>query len=415
MISSPYKIECELGEITTTSHKLNAKGQSSYDSGAEFFAPTASREKFKSNRFMELSLDFSTDMSDRKAAERLNRIRNESHGILPTTYRNTMEREGQKIQQCIEAKCATALLQNGFNAEGEYLDDSGFKPDKSIYIDHDMVREAADALELPSYNISDYESPEHAVNVSVDDVFVKKQTEKRPKAVDAEQPKRVANTVIHVQKGGGSYILNGSTLIGTLKQLIGFLLCCGLLGRQLVFFTDGARDLHSAIPKMFSFLNYKIILDWYHLKKKCQEQLSMALKGSKVRNEFLDKLLPCLWFGNISKAILLLKNIDQEKVKNHEITVKLIEYLERVRGFIPCYALRKQLGLRNSSNLGEKSNDLVVANRQKHNGMSWSKDGSVAFASVSSAVYNNEIVLWVNNHDLAFNLVEVSSPGQIAA
>jgi hypothetical protein len=39
---------------------------------------------------------------------------------------------------------------------------------------------------------------------------------------------------------------------------------------------------------------------------------------------------------------------------------------------IPVYAVRRQLGLRNSSNRGEKANDLLVAARQKHNGMSWS-------------------------------------------
>ena len=117
----------------------------------------------------------------------------------------------------------------------------------------------------------------------------------------------------------------------------------------------------------------------------------MALKGSRIRNEFLEELLPCLWFGNVDGAILLLRNIDGNKVKNYEMITKLIEYLERVRGFVPCYALQKKLGLRNSSNLGEKANDQVVANRQKHNGVSWSGEGSVAFASVASASCNSEI------------------------
>jgi len=46
-------------------------------------------------------------------------------------------------------------------------------------------------------------------------------------------------------------------------------------------------------------------------------------------------------------------------------------YLKRNTPYIPCYAIRKELGLRNSSNIGEKMNGLVVSNRQKHNGMSW--------------------------------------------
>jgi hypothetical protein len=52
---------------------------------------------------------------------------------------------------------------------------------------------------------------------------------------------------------------------------------------------------------------------------------------------------------------------------------------------IPCYALRKAFGLCNSSAIGEKINDLIVSNRQKHNGMSWSKKGSLALASLTAA------------------------------
>jgi|GEM_PF-3074949 len=39
----------------------------------------------------------------------------------------------------------------------------------------------------------------------------------------------------------------------------------------------------------------------------------MELKGSRIRNEFLEELLPCLWFGNVDGAILLLRNIDGNK------------------------------------------------------------------------------------------------------
>lgn len=342
-------------------------------------------------------------MSDRKAAKRLNRIRLETQGISPTTYRNIAEREGQKIQQCLETKCTEVFEQNGFNANGEMTDNSEFKPAEGRHIEKDDIINAADELNIKDFKLSDYESSEHTVNISVDDVCVKRQSDKRPKD-EAPQPKRVYNTVIHVQNTKGSYILNSSSILGALKLLIGLLLNCGLLRQQLVFFVDGARELHNAIPKMFAFTNYKIILDWYHLRKKCQEQLSMALKGSKTRNEFLDKLLPCLWLGNINGAILLLRNIESDKIRNSDIILKLIEYLERVRDYVPCYAIRKKLGLRNSSNRGEKSNDLVVSARQKHNGMSWSSVGSRAFASVASASSNCQLHAWVHNTTIDFKI-----------
>jgi hypothetical protein len=231
---------------------------------------------------------------------------------------------------------------------------------------------------------------------------VKRQTEIRPRIEGEEQPKRVNNTVIHVENIIGKYLLNAENLTASFKMLLGFLLYKNVLKQQLVFFTDGARSIHNEIHRMFGFTNYKIILDWYHVQKKCKEFLSMALKNSKIRNEFLKELTPCLWFGNVDGAISLLENIDAKKVKNIDKITELIGYFERVRSYIPCYAMRKELGLRNSSNLGEKSNDLIVSSRQKHNGMSWSDDGSIAFASVASAHFNGELQRWIHSKRVDF-------------
>ena len=283
-----YRIESELGEITTYTHKLTgAKGQPDYDSGESFFEKTASREKFKSNRMMELILDYSTDMSDRAAARRLNRIRHETKGIIATTYRNTVEREGRKIAEHIEKKCEEALESNGFSVDGELKENTEFMPEASKYLPIETLGAA----------------------------------------------------------------------MAELKQ------------------------------------------------KKCNQQLSLALNSSKVRKEFLKELLPCLWFGNVDGAIKLFGTIHPKRIKNAEEIDKLIGYFERCRAYIPNYALRKELGLRNSSNLGEKSNDLIVSSRQKHNGMSWSDDGSRAFASVAAAYCNDQILNWVHSQRINFDFV----------
>ena len=50
-------------------------------------------------------------------------------------------------------------------------------------------------------------------------------------------------------------------------------------------------------------------------------------------------------------------------------------------------------------------NDLVVAERQKHNGMSWSKEGSVALASITALKRNNESRKWFEEKELDFRLV----------
>jgi hypothetical protein len=82
----------------------------------------------------------------------------------------------------------------------------------------------------------------------------------------------------------------------------------------------------------------------------------------------------------------------------------LTGYLERNRSHIPCYAVRKRLGLRNSSNRGEKANDLVVSARQKHKGMSWSKGGSTALATLTALVSNDNHSLWFENRVVDFRL-----------
>jgi len=119
------------------------------------------------------------------------------------------------------------------------------------------------------------------------------------------------------------------------------------------------------------------------------------LRARLIRNEILKDVMPLLWHGLTNQAIELLKQIEPEKIKNNEKLAKLIAYLERNNEMIPCYALRKKLGLCNSSAIGEKMNDLIVSNRQKHNGMSWSKNGSLALAALTAAKLNGEDHTWL--------------------
>ncbi|MDA8205061.1 MAG: hypothetical protein M0Z36_03260 [Thermaerobacter sp.] len=51
------------------------------------------------------------------------------------------------------------------------------------------------------------------------------------------------------------------------------------------FCVDGARTLHASIlTRLATWLPLRILLDWYHLEQKCKLQLSLALRGAKLRN-----------------------------------------------------------------------------------------------------------------------------------
>ena len=53
----------------------------------------------------------------------------------------------------------------------------------------------------------------------------------------------------------------------------------------------------------------------------------------------------------------------------------------------------------------EKANDIVVATRQKHNGMSWSKAGSGALAIITAARINGELENWMATGEVGFKMV----------
>jgi hypothetical protein len=150
-----------------------------------------------------------------------------------------------------------------------------------------------------------------------------------------------------------------------LPRIVAFLLFNNNLKNYLLFFVDGEKSLHNAIVNVFSwFKSYGLLLDWYHLGEKCKMELSLALKKRDFRNEILKKVQQQLWIGKIDAAIEILRTIDKDNIKSDSNIERLIGYFERNRNYIPCYALRKSLGLRISSNKAEKANDLLVASRQ---------------------------------------------------
>ena len=188
---------------------------------------------------------------------------------------------------------------------------------------------------------------------------------------------------------------------------LAFLLKNDLLeNRALTFFVDGATNIKNSIQTVFCWRPYDVVLDWHHLYKKCAERLSLIMRGSILRNETLKQLARILWRGALDEAIAFLNLIPDDKIKSNGSYHRnnLIDYLNRNRDNIPCYALRKELGLRNSSNLVEKANDRVVAVRQKNKGMSWSRSGSTALANIRAMRINGESLAWNFSRQLRFSL-----------
>ena len=175
--------------------------------------------------------------------------------------------------------------------------------------------------------------------------------------------------------------------------------------RRLIFLTDGAVNIRDRIERFFAFREHTIILDWLHLDKKCYEYMSMAVKGTKAEKDGMKRTLSSiLWTGRADKAIKFLNGIKKKSIKNDRKLNELKDYILRKSPVLTCYALRHELGLKISSNRVEKENDLVVASRQKHNGMSWSDKGSGALAIIAAASRNNELDSFLVNKQIRFRL-----------
>lgn len=230
--------------------------------------------------------------------------------------------------------------------------------------------------------------------IYIDDVLVKHQKESRTPG-SKRDGRFIAQTVISIQVQDRKYHITATSMQEALRRLMAFLLENHLMeDRQLIFISDGATAIKEGIDTFFGFRDYKLYLDWYHLHKKCYQFLSSGLKTGKAVREAKERtgreLASLLWVGNWSKAMEYIKQIDDRFVKSRKALDDLANYIDRKKENIPCYAIRDGLGLHNSSNPVEKANDLIVAQRQKNNGMSWSTCGSGALAAITAAGRNGE-------------------------
>ena len=128
------------------------------------------------------------------------------------------------------------------------------------------------------------------------------------------------------------------------------------------------------------------------------------MKGREIRNATLEKLRPLLWYGLVDQAIQFLQELDADQIKRENAREELIGYLERCQPYIPCYAVRQKLGLRNSSNISEKMNDLAVSKRQKNNGMSGPPEGSVGLVALMALIQNQEQDTWFDKGTVKLEL-----------
>jgi hypothetical protein len=168
--------------------------------------------------------------------------------------------------------------------------------------------------------------------------------------------------------------------------------------RRLLVLADGARWIRDWFEGLGVSGGTRIVC-WWHLVKRCQQDLSRACRGREHRREVESALLGALWHGRVDEALGVLRAHSGE-MKNLEALEELIGYLEARRPYLPDYAARQRAGLWIASNRVEKFNDWSVSARCKHQGMEWTEAGVVSLAVLEAARRNGELPVWRAKHIL---------------
>lgn len=152
----------------------------------------------------------------------------------------------------------------------------------------------------------------------------------------------------------------------------------------MVALTDGATRLRVHLAGVFG-CTVRIILDWYHLRKRVRDKLSMLAHTRPQREAWERAMLTRLWYGDTPQAVAFVQSL---QVRHPEQRDELVGYLQRHQAEIIDYDRRQRAGKPIGSGQMEKTVDVAVASRQKKKGMSWSPRGSRALAVLRVAQMN---------------------------
>jgi len=157
---------------------------------------------------------------------------------------------------------------------------------------------------------------------------------------------------------------------------------------NVVAISDGASHIRQSVQEIFGQMP-TVILDWYHLRKKTRELMSMIAMNKTDKERHLPHILSQLWSGAVDSVLDYLRT--QVQVRNAAKHEEFIGYLEKHRHEIIDYEKRQNTGKPVGSGRMEKGVDQVIGHRQKKKGMAWSAKGSKALAILKVVELNG---LW---------------------
>lgn len=285
----------------------------------------------------------------------------------------------ERVQQLVAERCGTTRvsdqrIQQMVQAQAQQLTQA-----QAALI----ATQAAALTTVRAVPVDGYDAQAEEVTWLADGVCVSEQ-----KAVRDQHPKvgkeRTTTDRALLEKPDGSYrtIIAGTGIDAVQLARAESVQAWGQAAAQLpvVALSDGARSIKQALQAVFG-AQVTHILDWYHLQAKVCQMMTMIAPHKAAKQASNEVLLHALWHGETDKALTHLRELTPKNAAKRE---ELAGYLEKNRTTIIDYDRRQKTGKVSGSGRMEKQNDVVVAQRQKRKGMSWSKQGSLSLALVTA-------------------------------
>jgi hypothetical protein len=185
----------------------------------------------------------------------------------------------------------------------------------------------------------------------------------------------------------GTRYLSG-TGAALLRQLLVLILICAVRWPAVLVVADGARWIRAWCAELGRRIpTSALLLDWWHLRKRCAELASMVCRGRKAKAQLLRQVYRHLWQGEVPAALVVLEAY-RPQARDAGRLEEWISYLHHRAPYIPDYRRRRREQLYIGSGPVEKVNDVLVARRQKGAGMRWQESTSDALAALRTLMLN---------------------------
>ena len=160
----------------------------------------------------------------------------------------------------------------------------------------------------------------------------------------------------------------------------------GLADQELIVVGDGASWIRSIRDPYFP--TARSLLDWWHLKERVHRDLQKMLPATQ-RTKRCKSMVRSLWRGTWQAALGELAAIRPTTSRAEEAKGLLEGYIKQNAEGIVDYRAQQERGRLISTSIVEKTGDLLIARRYKHQGMAWGRQGANAVALVRTLIINH--------------------------